>query len=392
MPSRRDALKAIGAVGAAARLGADSLLARLAAQHPCAEPGTAGTLIGTLPLTLPGAPVQPFGVKIGSGLDARLVTDLSILEPDRLITPNALAFIRTECPPAAAAAQRGPWSIRTSGLVREGSLPLDAVLSDARDMGAHLFECSGNNNPANFGLMSVAEWTGVPLVDVVSRLEPASRASAVLISGMDHERKTASSTPGASWVFPLEGLDRLGAFLAVRMNGEPLPPDHGMPVRLVVPGWYACAWIKWVDEIRLVSVDEPSTSHMREFAGRTHQTARHDLAKDYAPADIQTAATPIRVEKRRDSSGLFYRIVGVIWGGSRTVDRLAIRFAARDGWTTFPICPAPTTHTMWSLWEYRWKPPAPGLYSIDLSVPDSTVPDRRLEQGYYVRRVSIEEI
>jgi hypothetical protein len=209
---------------------------------------------------------------------------------------------------------------------------------------------------------------------------------------MDHETATASSTPGASWVFPLDGLDRLGAFLAVRMNGEPLPPDHGMPVRLVVPGWYACAWIKWVDEIRLVGEDEPATSQMREFAGRTHQTARHDRARDYRAAEIQTAAVPVRIEKRRDSDGLFYRVVGIVWGGARPIDQLAIRFGTRDAWKPFRICPAPRTHTMWALWEYRWKPTAPGFYSIGLTVPDSAVPDRRLESGFYIRRVRIEEI
>ena len=52
-------------------------------------------------------------------------------------------------------------------------------------MGAHLFECSGNNNPANFGLMSVAEWDGVPLTDVLSRLERDAGATAVLVSGVD---------------------------------------------------------------------------------------------------------------------------------------------------------------------------------------------------------------
>ena len=90
---------------------------------------------------------------------------------------------------------------------------------------------------------------------------------------------------GASWVLPIAALNSLGAFLAVRMNGEPLPPDHGMPVRLVVPGWYGCAWIKWVIAIRLVGADEPATTQMKEFAGRTHQTARHDLARDYVPPD-----------------------------------------------------------------------------------------------------------
>ena len=83
------------------------------------------------------------------------------------------------------------------------------------------------------------------------------------------------------------------------MNGEPVPADHGKPVRLAVPGWYGCSWIKWVNEIRLVGPDEPATSQMVEFAARTHQSAPHKLRRDYTPADIQTAATPVRVEKRR---------------------------------------------------------------------------------------------
>ena len=180
-------------------------------------------------------------------------------------------------------------------------------------MGAHLLECSGNNNPANFGLMSVAEWDGVPLLDVVDTLRPSPQATAVMVSGVDPDQPSATSIPGASWIFPLSTLDSLGAFLAVRVNGEPLPLDHGRPVRLVVPGWYGCSWIKWVAEIRLVDASEPATSQMREFAGRTHQTAVHDLAAAYAPPAIQTAATPIRVEKRQGPDGLEYNIVGIVW-------------------------------------------------------------------------------
>src|SRR4026207_1630233 len=110
---------------------------------------------------------------------------------------------------------------------------------------------------------------------------------------------------------PLASPNTPGASPAGRMTGEPLPADHGKPVRLVVPGWYGCTWIKWVNEIRLVGPDEQATTQMVEFAQRTHQAEPHKLARDYPPADIQPAATPVRVEKRKTPSGIDYRIVGI---------------------------------------------------------------------------------
>jgi DMSO/TMAO reductase YedYZ molybdopterin-dependent catalytic subunit len=391
-PSRRQVLGTLAAAGAATLVDPGEVLARLAADVPCAAPS--GELLGTLPLFRDRSQVQPFGQKIsGQGLDARLITDLSILEPNKLITPNELAYIRTEIP-AAAATHQGPWTIAASGLLaKDSTLVLDDLMRSSKKMGPHLFECSGNGNPSNFGLMSVAEWEGIPLAEVVGRLKPSKDATGVLVSGVDHIGQVSQrSIVGASWVLPLASLDTLGAFLAVRMNGVPVPDDHGKPVRLAIPGWYGCAWIKWVNEIRLVGPDEPATSQMVEFAGRTHQTEPHKLAKDYAPADIQTAATPVRVEKRRTSSGLEYRVVGIVWGGTRPVDRLAIRFKKDDQFTPFTVCPAPKTHAMWSLWEYRWKPPAPGTYDIALKVADPSVPQRRLETGYYMRQVKVDEV
>ena len=71
---------------------------------------------------------------------------------------------------------------------RSQTLPLDEVIATARSIGAHLLECSGNNNPANFGLMSVAQWDGVPLAEVVSTLRPSSEATGVLVSGVDPDQ------------------------------------------------------------------------------------------------------------------------------------------------------------------------------------------------------------
>jgi DMSO/TMAO reductase YedYZ molybdopterin-dependent catalytic subunit len=353
------------------------LVERLAAQS-CAD-APLGELVSVLRVHGDTARETAYGEILGgTGLDARRFSNLSTLSPNRLITATPELFIRTLAPPSLDAQA---WNI-----------PLDTIRRDAKAMGAHLIECSGNTDPDNFGLMSVAEWDGVLLVDVLQSMPKPAGAQAVLVSGFDHTAPSRSSYPGASWVFPLDAIAETGAFLAVRVNGEPLPPDHGAPVRLVVPGWYGCSWIKWVNEIRYVGPDEPVTAQMIEFSLRTHQRAVPKLARDYEPPEIDLAAMPIRVEKRRVDGKLEYRIVGIVWGGRQAVDRLLIRFRAGEQPQPFTICPAPRTHRTWSLWDYRWRPSEPGLYSIALMAADPAIRTRRLDVSFYVRRVFIDEV
>ena len=65
------------------------------------------------------------------------------------------------------------------------------------------------------------------------------------------------------------------------MNGKPLTKDHGAPIRLIVPGWYGCACIKWVNEITLVDDGAEATSQMQEFAGSTQEVGVPKLVRDY---------------------------------------------------------------------------------------------------------------
>lgn len=391
-PSRRRLLTMLGAAGVAGLVEPQSLLARLAADAACPDAGAAGTLIRTLPLYGGRAPrPTPFGRVVGRpGLDARRFTDLSLIEADRIVTPTPEVFLRTTAPEALAT-RPVPWTIEVAGLVEVPSrLAIGDLLARARPMGPHLMECAGNSDPQNFGLMSAVEWSGVPLTEIVAAARPSSGAAGVLVSGVDDESEAWRSVPGASWVLPLDDLARLGAFLAVEMNGTPLPLDHGAPVRLVVPGWYGCAWIKWVDAIRLVGADEPATSQMREFATRTHQAGNPELARAYLPPEIDLVATPVRVEQRRLDDRTYCRIVGIVWGGTAPVDRLEIRFGPRDAYQPLAICPAPSTHRTWSLWEFRWHPPVPGVYGIVLKAADPAIRTRRLDMSYYIRLVRID--
>ena len=358
--------------------GTQSLAERLLARS--CQSASPGELLEILPVHGDTARATPYGEVLGgAGLDARRFTDLSRLSAERLVTPTRELFLRTAAPAALATAT--PWPLDVAALNRA-----------AQPMGAHLIECSGNTDPDNFGLLSVAEWDGVLLEDVLAGMPRPKDAAGVLVGGLDHPAPSRSSAAGASWIFPLDAITRTGAFLAVRVNGEPLPPDHGAPVRLVVPGWYGCSWIKWVNDIRFVSQNAPVTAQMIEFSLRTHQRAVPALAADYGPPEIDLAAMPIRVEKRRVDGKLEYRVVGLVWGGTGTVDRLMIRFRAGEAPREFPVCPVPRTHRTWSLWEYRWQPATPGLYSIALTAADPSIRTRRLDVSFYVRRVFIAEV
>jgi DMSO/TMAO reductase YedYZ molybdopterin-dependent catalytic subunit len=393
-PSRRRFLAHTLALGALTVVPDDPWLVRLAAQMPC-DDGAGGELLRVLPLYGPGAADVPLGAMVGGpGLDARQFTDLSGLSAATLVTPTERVFVRTAAPPGLDH-DGAAWQVAVGRPAAGGGVTVTAaaLAGEAAPMGVHLIECSGNANPQNFGLMSAVEWDGVPLARLLERVPRPPGAAGVLVSGVDHEQPgSRQSLPGASWVLSLDALDRLAPFLAVRMNGQLLTADHGAPVRLAVPGWYGCAWIKWVNELRWVGADEAATTQMMEFAFRTHQDGIPALARDYAEPAIDTAAMPIRIEQRRVDGHVEYRVVGIVWGGTQVVDRLVIRFGSRDRGTAFPICPAPSTHRSWSLWSYRWRPEEPGYYDISLRAADPQVRTRRLDLAFYIRRVRIDEI
>jgi DMSO/TMAO reductase YedYZ molybdopterin-dependent catalytic subunit len=386
------------------------LLPALLPQTPTAR------FLGVVLLGNPGgAPATPFGRLLGSGLDARLFTDLSQLalapstshdapriSHDAPRTSVEEFFVRTAAPPAAGG---NAWRVALAS----GSDTPPAYLTPG-DLdkltapgGRYLVECSGNVDQANYGLMSTADWDGVPMTAVLDRLRAPRRPYRVLVTGLDeHPTPSRTSTPGASWVFTADELQR--ALLATRMNGSALTPNHGAPVRLLVPGWYGCASIKWVNRIEIVDDEASATSQMLEFAARTHQPFDSGeiarslsagtplLARDFTPAAIDTAAMPIRIEKWIIDSRVAYRITGIVWGGARPTNRLSIRFRSNLPWQPVDDCPMPASMLTWNLWSHTWRPDSTGRYQIVLRVDDPSIRTRRLDLFFYVREIEIDEV
>jgi DMSO/TMAO reductase YedYZ molybdopterin-dependent catalytic subunit len=370
----------------AAGAAAAAWLAPVAPARAGAERGE--TVLGALPFLDEGA--FPLERTVGSGLGRRRAIDLSTLSPSAPLVPPDRFFIRTGVPDALPSP--ASWRIRLRGLVEAPSeMDVDALRGEASDLGVHLLECSGNSRGAHFGFLSAARWTGVPLARVLDRVKGRAGANRVLVSGFDrHSAPDPGSVPGASWIFGLDEIRESGALLAVGMDGGPLAPDHGHPVRLVVPGWYGCTAIKWVDEIALVGDDAPATDQMREYAGRTHQdpAGARERARDFRPATIDPAAVPVRAELVRAAGGaIACRVSGIAWGGRAPVRTLRIRVRSE-----LPLAPVERMEAAagpWTFWSHTFRPAAPGRYRIELAMGDPAVRARRLEAGYYVREFEI---
>jgi len=327
----------------------------------------------------------------GAELDGRLYTDLSKLSPQELVIPTNKFYIRTRV--SKVLPDPKLWRVRVDGLVaKPRSRTIEELRSAAKPGGLHLMECAGNVSLTNFGMISVANWGGVPLTDILEGSVAKPQATRVLITGFDqYATKSMTSVPGASWVFPIAELEAAGAFLATEMNKEPLAGDHGAPVRLVVPGWYGCACIKWVNAISFVDDAAEATSQMQEYAARTHQRGMPALARDFQPATIDQAAMPVRVEKWLVEEKIKYRVVGIAWGGTAPAKTLMIRFNAEEEYVPVESF-TQTKNDPWTFWTHAWSPKDPGTYSIRLSVKDPAIRTRRLDSGYYVRSVKISEV
>jgi DMSO/TMAO reductase YedYZ molybdopterin-dependent catalytic subunit len=361
---------------------------KILSPHPEQDPFAGGKQLGNVDFV--GEASIPLDTPYRAELDGRLNTDLSSLTLADFTFPIEHFYIRSRSSQLLDLTK--PWTIRIGSGEHQSVLTMAEIIRESKPQGIHLMECSGNSRMGHFGLLGAAEWTGMPISKITDRLHLNSPQNYVLVSGFDtYATHSEVSIAGASWIFPWDALVATGAFLATKMAGEPLTRDHGFPVRLMVPSWYGCVSIKWVDEIKVVDDSTEATSQMQEYASRTHQQGVPNLARDYALATVDPAAVPIRVEKWLVNNQIKYRVVGILWGGSQPVRNLEIKFNPDEPWSPVQSIPRATVDS-WSFWTHAWTPQKPGTYAIQLRVPDPSVRTIRLDMNYYARSVEISEI
>jgi DMSO/TMAO reductase YedYZ molybdopterin-dependent catalytic subunit len=275
-----------------------------------------------------------------------------------IVMPNAHFYVRNhfQIPDLDATA----WRLAVGGLVER---PLSLRLRDLQNLPTHrlvvTLECAGNGRASleppvdgeqwQFGAVSTAEWTGVPLVEVLDRAGLAGSATEIVFRGADR-----GTVEGVSGEIPFERSLRLDdardrdVLLAYAMNGEPLPIQHGYPLRLVVPRWYGVASVKWLTEIEVMG---------HRFGGffqadRYHFEREENGEVRREPATLQRVRALITQPEagaRIEAGDLTVR--GVAWSGAAPIARVEVSVAGGP-WQEARLIGERTRHS-WQSWELR---------------------------------------
>jgi DMSO/TMAO reductase YedYZ molybdopterin-dependent catalytic subunit len=262
------------------------------------------------------------------------------------ITPNDEFYCVTKnlIDPSVSASV---WRLRISGLVaRPMELDLDGLRALPAVTQLQTLECISNGIGA--GLMSNAEWVGVPMPMLLAAARPTSSVRRVVMRGADGFVHTVS-------------MDRAmdpTTIVAFTMNGQPLPRRHGYPARALVPGAYGEVSVKWIESIELT--DAPVQGYYERQGWR--------------PYDVQTVSRFDRPSSDQTISLTRTPAVsvgGVAFAGDRGISRVEWSDDGGATWSLGRITYAPSRLT-WSLWEASWSPSAPGPYRLVVRAVDGT--------------------
>ncbi|WKV71039.1 molybdopterin-dependent oxidoreductase [Streptomyces sp. PCS3-D2] len=293
------------------------------------------------------------------------------------VTPVAAFFVRDHfgIPPTDA----GRWRLHVGGAVATafsiGREELLALEHRALDV---VVECAGNGRslmrPAPPGLpwsqraVGCARFEGVPFRLLADRAGIDPEAVEVVFTGADSGTVHGRRTPFERSL-PLAVARHRDTLLATRMNGEPLTPEHGAPVRLVVPGRYAVADVKWLVGVRVVTAPFGGVFQAEEYL---YTAARGTPEGPVTTLRVKSLITePAPDEDLRRGRAVVVR--GHAWsGGGVPVSRVEVRAEHQDeagdpdhvrGWHEAVLSP-PAGPYAWTGWTYRWTPQQPGPYRL----------------------------
>jgi sulfane dehydrogenase subunit SoxC len=279
------------------------------------------------------------------------------------ITPAGLHYllIHYDIP----AVDPATWRLEVAGSVRS---PLRLSLADLRSRptvtAAVTLECAGNgralldprpiSQPWLLEAVGTAEWTGTPLRGVLEEAGPEADPADVLFTGLDRgiERDIEQDYERA---LPLGEAMRQEVLLAYGMNGQPLLPQHGFPLRLIVPGWYGMTHVKWLRGITVLSESFRGFQQARGYRIRSTEDEPGEPVTRIVPRSLMVPpGIPEFLSRRRVLDAGAFVLRGRAWSGLGPIARVEVSDDDGSSWQP-AVLDEPPGPFAWCGWTFEWE-------------------------------------
>lgn len=279
-------------------------------------------------------------------------------EFDAFITPNDKFFNVSHY--GKPEVDIGTRKLEVSGLVKKPlMLTIEDIKACPRQDVTFTLECSGNHGfPTFTGGIGNAKWSGTPLAPILKAAGIQENGIEVSFFGHDtgeEERRDIKMRQNFARSMSVEDTMQDTTLLCYEMNGEPLPHDNGAPLRLIVPGWYGIARVKWLKRIEV-----RYTLFMGRFMGRDYVTIREEKRPDGETVWMETSVGRTKLKSlaaKVTRIGDKYRIYGAAWGAP--IQKVEVSIDGRP-WQKATI----DAEFTWKIWHLDWENPPKGEHTV----------------------------
>jgi len=281
------------------------------------------------------------------------------------------------------------WRVEVGGAVeRPLSLSLDELRARPVVEVAATMECAGNgralleprplSQPWLLEAVGTARWRGAALADLLEEAGPAASALDVVFAGLDRGVEGGVEQRYERSLALGEALEA-GAVLAYEMNGAPLPPQHGFPVRLVVPGWYGMTNVKWLSRIEVLT--EPFAGYQVASAYRFRRSEDEEgraVTRMRTRSLMVPPGVPDFYSRSRIVDAGAVRLEGRAWSGRAPIARVEVSLDGGSTWADAELTHELEGQWAWCGWSFSWRA-SPGEHVLCCRATDGTGEQQPLE-------------
>ena len=295
------------------------------------------------------------------------------------ITPTGLHYLLIHYDIPAVDADG--WRLKIAGQVATPlELTLEEIKKRPRQTIPVTMECAGNgralfaprriSQPWLLEAIGTAEWTGTPLRTILQEAGVDGAAAEIVFTGLDRGFE-GDQVQHYQRSLTVEEATKTEVLLVYEMNGEPLPPQHGFPLRLVKPGWYGMASVKWLNRIEAVA--EPFQGYQMVRAYRYAQSAEDpgevvDVIR--ARALMIPPGIPDFMTRDRLVDAGAVTLTGKAWAGNGGVARVEVSVDGGETWSEAQLGESASPFA-WRSWTFEWHA-TPGARLLQVRASDAT--------------------